>query len=47
MRIHKTYSLNEEVIKEFESSVPAKVRSRVLDVLIIKYLMGEDCIENK
>ena len=39
MRIHKTYSLNHEVIKEFEKQVPKKDRSRVLDVLMIKYMI--------
>jgi hypothetical protein len=41
MRVNKTYSLNLEVIQEFEKSVPKDSRSRVLDVLMIKFLMEE------
>ena len=42
MRIHKTYSINETVVKEFEKAVPRKYRSRVLDVLIIQFLLEEE-----
>lgn len=35
------YTLNEQVVKEFELSVPKFYRSRVLDVLMIKYLIDE------
>lgn len=39
MRIHKTYSINSEVVKEFELEVEKNQRSRVLDALIIEYLI--------
>jgi hypothetical protein len=42
LRVRKLYSLNEEVVKEFEEAVPEFYRSRVLDVLMIKYLLEEN-----
>ena len=41
MRANKTYSINVEVLKEFDASVPASQRSRVLDSLMIEYLVKE------
>ena len=41
MRINKTYSINSEVVKEFEKSVPEGKRARVIDVLMVKYLIDE------
>lgn len=49
LRVRKLYSLNEEVVKEFENEVPEFYRSRVLDVLMIKFLIegvGENSINN-
>ena len=42
MRINKMYTINIEVVKEFELSVPPFQRSRVLDALMIKYLVEEN-----
>jgi hypothetical protein len=41
MRKAKLFNLNEEVIKEFDESVPKFYRSRVMDVLMIRYLIEE------
>jgi len=42
MRIPKTITLNIEVVKAFEEVIPAYQRSRVIDALMIKYLVEED-----
>lgn len=42
MRIPKTITLNIEVVKAFEEVVPAYQRSRVIDALIIKFLVEEN-----
>ena len=42
MRVHKTYSINIEVIKAFEETVPQFQRSRVLDALMLQYVIDED-----
>ena len=42
MRINKMYTINIEVVKEFELSVPHTQRSRVLDALMVKYLVEEN-----
>ena len=39
MRIPKTITLNIEVVKAFEEIVPAYQRSRVIDALILEYLV--------
>lgn len=39
MRIPKTITLNIEVVKAFEEVVPAYQRSRVIDALILEYLV--------
>jgi len=39
MRIHKTYSINIEVVKAFEEIVENTQRSRVLDALMLEYLI--------
>ena len=39
MRIPKTITLNIEVVKAFEEIVPAYQRSRVIDALILQYLV--------
>jgi|TARA_R110000787_G_C13388480_1_gene442426 hypothetical protein len=41
VRAHKTYSINIEVVKEFEEAVPIYQRSRVLDALMIEFLIRE------
>ena len=41
MRVHKTYSINSVVVKEFEEAVPITQRSRVLDALMIEFLVKE------
>tara|TARA_B110000495_G_scaffold154454_1_gene137622 strand:- start:747 stop:881 length:135 start_codon:yes stop_codon:yes gene_type:complete len=42
MRVNKNFTINLEVIQEFELSVPHTQRSRVLDALMIKYLVEEN-----
>ena len=39
MRIRKNITLNIEVVKAFEEIVPAYQRSRVIDALILQYLV--------
>jgi len=39
MRVHKTYSINIEVVKAFEEIVENNQRSRVLDALMLEYLI--------
>lgn len=39
MRVHKTYSINIEVVKAFEEIVENSQRSRVLDALMLEYLI--------
>jgi len=40
VKIHKTYSLNRTVIDEFEREFPDVNKSRLLEALIIDYLMN-------
>jgi hypothetical protein len=40
MRVHKTYSINIEVVKVFEEIVENNQRSRVLDALMLEYLIN-------
>jgi hypothetical protein len=42
MRVHKTFSINIEVINAFYEVVPQFQRSRVLDALMLQYLIDED-----
>jgi len=42
MRIPKTITLNIEVVKAFEEVIPVYQRSRVIDALMIKYLVEEN-----
>lgn len=42
MKCNKTYSLNVEVVKEFEKEVPDQQRSCVLEALMIQFLIKED-----
>ena len=42
MRIRKNITLNIEVVKAFEEVVPAYQRSRVIDALMLQYLIDED-----
>ena len=42
MRVRKNITLNIEVVKAFEESVPSYKRSRVIDALIIKFLVEEN-----
>ena len=42
MRVNKNFTINLEVVKEFELSIPQFQRSRVLDALMIKYLVEEN-----
>lgn len=39
MRVRKNITLNIEVVKAFEEVVPAYQRSRVIDALILEYLV--------
>ena len=39
MRVRKNITLNIEVVKAFEEIVPAYQRSRVIDALILEYLV--------
>ena len=39
VRVPKTITLNIEVVKAFEEVVPAYQRSRVIDALILEYLV--------
>lgn len=39
MRIPKTITLNIEVVKAFEEVIPAYQRSRVIDALMLEYLV--------
>lgn len=39
MRVRKNITLNIEVVKAFEEIVPAYQRSRVIDALILQYLV--------
>ena len=39
VRVPKTITLNIEVVKAFEEVVPAYQRSRVIDALILEYLI--------
>lgn len=39
MRVRKNITLNIEVVKAFEEVVPAYQRSRVIDALILEYLI--------
>ena len=39
MRVRKDITLNIEVVKAFEEVVPAYKRSRVIDALILEYLV--------
>lgn len=42
MQCNKTYSLNVEVVKAFEEEVEDQQRSRVLEALIIKFLIKDE-----
>jgi len=39
MRVRKDITLNIEVVKAFEEVVPAYKRSRIIDALILEYLV--------
>lgn len=42
MQCNKTYSLNVEVVKAFEEEVEDQQRSRVLEALMIKFLIRDE-----
>tara|TARA_B100001142_G_scaffold330385_1_gene398903 strand:+ start:15894 stop:16124 length:231 start_codon:yes stop_codon:yes gene_type:complete len=46
MRVRKNITLNIEVVKAFEEVVPAYQRSRVIDALILEYLVKHYEIES-
>ena len=39
MKVHKTYSLNIEVVKAFEDEVDDQTRSRLIEALMIQFLV--------
>lgn len=39
MKCNKTYSLNVEVVKAFEEEVESQTRSRLLEALMIEFLV--------
>ena len=39
MKCNKTYSLNVEVVKEFEMEVEDQTRSRLIEALMIQFLV--------
>lgn len=39
MKCNKTYSLNVEVVKAFEEEVESQTRSRLLEALMIEFLI--------
>ncbi len=41
MRVNKTFSINIEVVKAFEEAIEPMKRSRVLDALMLQYLIEE------